>query len=225
MAVRADRWLAGVLGAPVHVVEPGGEPPQGPGLAYAKVPAADTAEVDRLAALGFRVVDVNVTLERRGPAERAQPASVVVAAERHAAALLDVAERSFRLSRFHLDPRIPGELADRVKREWVRSYLEGRRGLELLAALDGRGEAVGFLAVLEAGGARVIDLVAVAPEARGRGHGDALVAAFVARHAPAAERLLVGTQAANAPSIRLYEKHGFRFREAKLVMHRHGGPA
>lgn len=225
MAVRADSWLAGVLGTPVYAVEAGGDAPGGPGLAYAKVPAHDADELDRLAGLGFRVVDVNLTLERVGPAGVRQPESVVVAGDAHGPALLDIAETSFRYSRFHLDSRIPGELADRVKREWVRSYVERRRGLELLAALDEGGSPVGFLAVLESGGARVIDLVAVSPEARGRGHGDSLVEAFVARHAPQAERLLVGTQAANAPSIRLYEKHGFRFRDAKLVLHRHGSAA
>ncbi len=52
-----------------------------------------------------------------------------------------------------------------MKREWVRSYVEGRRGIELLAAGTD-----GFLAVLEApDGARVIDLVGVAQAAQGRG--------------------------------------------------------
>ena len=49
----------------------------------------------------------------------------------------------------------------------------------------------------------------VAPEARGRGIGRALVAAFVARHKQRAATLRVGTQLANTASIRLLENTGF----------------
>jgi hypothetical protein len=36
------------------------------------------------------------------------------------------------------------------------------------------------------------------------------------------EGFRVGTQAANAPSVRLYESLGFRFRDAQFVLHHHG---
>ena len=220
MSPRADPWLAEVLGRPVYAVDhPVGDAP--PGFYYAKVPVHEVERVREHTEDGFSVVDVNVTLVRE-PGTDPPPAPVSVGPARpdQHGALLGIAESCFRYSRFHLDPRIPDELADRVKREWVRSYLERRRGVELLAAVD-EGSPVGFLAVLERDGARLIDLVGVSAEAQGRGFGSALVAAFVARHAADGRRLLVGTQIANVPSLRLYSAHGFSVDSSAYVLHRH----
>lgn len=216
MSLRADEWLSRVLGFPVHV---GDEP--APGLVYAKVATRDVERVAELEAVGFRVVDVNVTLERLmgAPADGGDVFVEPARPDQHEA-LVDIAGRAFRWSRFHLDPLIPNELADRVKREWVRSYVTGTRGSELLAAADG-GRAVGFLAVLADGEVRVIDLIAVAPEAQGRGVGSALVAELLRRH-PGCERIRVGTQAANVDSLRFYERHGFAVAASDYVLHRHG---
>jgi ribosomal protein S18 acetylase RimI-like enzyme len=224
-ALRPDSWLSEVLGFAVYATDAAGGVPgdEGRSLTYAKVDVADTEAVARLIAQGFGVVDVNLTFAHRGSPTAAPPGVVVEPAKpEHAEALVDIAGRCFRFSRFHLDPLLPDELADRIKREWVRSYAEGRRGVELLAALGG-GRPLGFLAVLESRGARVIDLVGVAPEAQGRGTGRALVSAFVERHAAAGRELRVGTQAANVPSIRLYESLGFSLVAAAYVLHLHRG--
>jgi ribosomal protein S18 acetylase RimI-like enzyme len=215
---RRDDWLSGVLGfdawtdaAPADSMR---------ALVTRRVPAEDVDALRAAEELGFAVVDVNVTLERSGSdGIGAGDGEVAPATDEQAAALLDVAGSCFRYSRFHLDPLIPQEAADRVKREWVRSYVEGRRGIELLVAGTD-----GFLAVLEADdGARVIDLVGVAPAAQGRGVGESLVAAFAHRHGDGGRTLRVGTQIANVPSLRLYEKVGFRIVSAAYVLHRHVG--
>jgi len=219
---RRDGWLSDVLGfeawtatADSAAVVPAGGARS---LTTVRIPAEDTASLAAVEALGFSVVDVNVTLERAG-FESAHTSSVAVATPEQSEALLDVAGTCFRYSRFHLDSRITREAADRVKREWVRSYVEGTRGIELLAAGTD-----GFLAVLEAAdGARVIDLVGVAPSAQGRGVGEALVVAFGSRHGADGRTLRVGTQIANVPSLRLYEKLGFRVVSAAYVLHRHVG--
>jgi ribosomal protein S18 acetylase RimI-like enzyme len=224
-ALRRDGWLSDVLGFAVYATDAAGE---GPGddarsLTYARVDVAETEAVARLTSQGFAVVDVNLTFAHRG--DRRTVSSDVFAAParaEQAGALVDIAGRCFRFSRFHLDPRLPGELADRIKREWIRSYVEGRRGVELLAAVDDDAP-VGFLAVLESGDARIIDLVGVAPEAQGRGAGRALVSTFVERHSAPGRELRVGTQAANVPSIRLYESLGFSLVAAAYVLHLHRG--
>ncbi len=211
---RRDGWLSDVLGFDAWT----GSAPAGvaPALVTRRVATDDVDGLRAAEALGFSVVDVNVTLERAG-FDAAPAPSVAVATPDQFGALLDVAGSCFRYSRFHLDPRIPREAADRVKREWVRSYVEGTRGIELLAAGTD-----GFLAVLEAAdGARVIDLVGVAPAAQGRGIGAALVIAFGSRHGEGGRTLRVGTQIANVPSLRLYEKLGFRIVSAVYVLHRH----
>src|SRR5438093_1961982 len=128
--VRRDTWLADVLGFDVY--EGSGPGDDGRSLTYAKIGVDDTEELARLTATGFSVVDVNVTYVY-GDGTWPEPSNVEVAAPEHGDALIDIAGRCFRFSRFHLDPLIPNELADRVKREWIRSYVEGKRGSELLA--------------------------------------------------------------------------------------------
>jgi ribosomal protein S18 acetylase RimI-like enzyme len=222
---REDAWLSDVLGVPAFAVDPAGnlDRPAGRAFEYAKVLAQDVAAVARLCTHGFVPVDVNVTLVRpaRFGAPAGRGAGVRPAEPADADRLLEIADTSFRYSRFHLDPEIPQELAGRVKREWTRSYLDGRRGLELLVAVSDGGP-VGLLAVLADGDVRVIDIVAVASDRQRRGIGRALVDAFVERHGQ--RELRVGTQAANASSLRLYEGAGFRFASAAYVLHRHTRP-
>ena len=225
-SLRPDVWLSEVLGFSVYVSDGSGGVPRDDNrsLTYARVDVANTEAVARMTAQGFAVVDVNVTFAHRrsGETRRTKPILVEQARPEHGEVLADIAGRCFRFSRFHLDPNVSDELADKIKREWVRSYSSGKRGIELLAALDG-GKPVGFLAVLESGDARVIDLIGVAPEAQGRGAGRALVDAFVERHREHARELLVGTQAANIPSVRLYEAAGFALASAAYVLHLHRG--
>lgn len=222
--LRRDDWLSDVLELEVYATDATGAAPDDGrrSLTFAKVDVADTPAGVRLQDAGFRIVDTNVTFEHKGGTPAAPAVSVAPAAGGHAEALINLAGRAFRYSRFHLDPALPDDLANRVKREWVRNYTTGRRGLELLAAVDGA-TPVGFLAVLEQGDARVIDLVAVAPEAQGRGVGRTLVDTFVRRHAGNGRRLVVGTQLANAPSLRLYAACGFEVASASYVFHLHRG--
>ncbi len=225
--VSADAWLTGLFGRPVSRVEPGADVSflPSPGFAYAKVPVGDVAEVSRLEIAGFRAVDVNMILARGGGDVPAPSAPIVRVDAAMAPAVLDIAGSCFRYSRFHLDPSVDDALANRIKREWARSYAEGRRGHSLWAALDG-GKPAGFLAVLtaETGGKRqaVIDLIGVTAASQGRGLGRDLTRFFI-REFAAYDELLVGTQAANAPSIRLYESCGFRVSRAAYVLHRHAG--
>lgn len=220
--LQRDAWLSDALGFDAFTATSAPlvpEPTAGRALTTYRVQANDVAALAAAEDAGFRVIDVNVTLERSG-GDGVSIGSAAPATPAQHAALLDVAGSCFRYSRFHLDPLVPRELADRVKREWVRSYVEGRRGVELLAD-DAE---AGFLAVLEApDGARVIDLIGVAGEAQGRGVGESLVSTFVARHGVGGRVLRVGTQVANVASMRLYEKLGFRVAGSTYVLHRHTG--
>jgi ribosomal protein S18 acetylase RimI-like enzyme len=226
--VREDAWLANVLERPVFVVDDvDSVPPDlAPGFYYAKVPVDQVERVGKLSAAGFTVVGVQVTLARTLADARSPTSTVVVehARPEHAEALLNIAASCFRYSRFHLDPELSEQEADRLKREWVRSYAEARRGLGLLAALDEHGLPVGFLCVLQVGEARAIDLIGVAPHAQRRGVGTALVDAFVRLYGADGAELRVGTQIANLPSLALYQQLGFTIVSAVYVLHRHSAP-
>lgn len=229
--IEADKWLSDVLGRPAFKVALGGAEPLGaharshPGaFYYSKVPTDDVRSVAALAEAGMVTVDVNVTLTRAPSPPPAPPPHVRLVRPDEAAEVAAMAGRSFRQSRFHLDPAFSKEVADKVKREWIANAARGQRGDALLVATE-QGKPVGFLAALTAGTDAVIDLIAVDPSAQGRGHGRALVDAFVARYHAAHPVLRVGTQAANVGSLALYQKAGFSITSTQYVLHLHAGGA
>jgi len=199
-----------------------------PAFYYSKLPTERVGDVSALTRLGFSVVDVSVTLERRGSALTGKPIRNVVAVREsrptERADILEIAESCFVYSRFHLDPQIPNEVANAVKRAWVDNYCKRQRGDRLFVAeIDGT--PVGFLAAIRrmVGKQRawIIDLVGVHRDYQRRSVGRALVDCFVRESHADADMLKVGTQAANVPSIALYEKCGFRVAETAYVLHAH----
>jgi ribosomal protein S18 acetylase RimI-like enzyme len=223
--VREDTWLGERLERPVLTFEDGDDPAEvarataerAPAFAQAKVGTADVATAAALQDAGFRVVDVNVTLSRRAGVAEA-PQDVGDAGETDRDAVLEIAGRHYDVSRFHRDAAIPRSVANAIKRDWAAAYLDGQRGERLLVVRrDDR--AVGFLAVLAPSAAvRVIDLVAVHPDARGSGAGSALVNALLAS---GDGRVDVGTQIANTGALRFYERLGFVVGETRYVLHLH----
>lgn len=224
-----DVWLAERLGVPSYRVRPG--PPSelagsldevGGAFLYAKIPAGRPEQVEALEDVGFHVVDTNVRFGRpvrRSTAPQSAGPQVRPARAEDEQAVAAIAENGFEHSRFHLDRQIARSTADRIKADWVRAWFAGRRGEAMLVA-EAEGRVTGFCQLLASGPVAVIDLIAVARDARGQGTGRALVDA-VDRCMPEAERIEVGTQVANTQSIRLYEAAGFRLLGAEYVLHRH----
>lgn len=240
VSIERDAWLSDALGREAfRVLFPDldaaeraaadGNVPAPPAGAFltAKVPADRIGLVRGLSAAGFCVVDMNITLERAPDAGALRgDTGVRTARPGDEASVLEIAGSCFRYSRFHLDPAIPRAVADGVKRAWMKSYFDGRRGDGVwVAEADGRPG--GFLAQLTAqeGGedVKVIDLIGVSPASARRGLGGALVARFLREAAGKCRRVRVGTQAANLPSLRLYEAAGFRAAAAHYVLHAHAG--
>jgi GNAT superfamily N-acetyltransferase len=253
MKIEADVWLAAIIGHDVLKVSvdagevAGGVDTgtgwetlsshisgQARGTYYAKVDVTRIDIVKQLGELGFYVVDVNVTfgLNKAKASPRIQPqpgfrCQIGEAPAGQHEQVLEIARSCFRFSRFHLDPRIPLEIANQIKHDWILNYLLQKRGERLwVATVDGR--AVGFLAVIagnDAGRAyRAIDLIGVAPAYQGQGIGQALVAFFVDFYKDRSDFLQVGTQIANLPSLRLYPKFGFSLVKSAYVMHLHVPP-
>jgi ribosomal protein S18 acetylase RimI-like enzyme len=225
--VHEDPWLGEMMGCAAFRVDGSGDPTKvaahvttttSPTFHFAKVPTDRVADVAALSRLGFSVVDTNVTFELTREIEVPAKADVGDIRDGEAAQVLDIAGSAFRYSRFHLDPQVGIDIAHRIKREWIGNYVLRKRGDLLIVARD-KGKVVGFLAPLVAHGTAVIDLVAVATDAQGRGAGRALTAAFAQRYKGMPR--IVGTQVANVPSIRLYTKLGFQLQKSAYVMHLH----
>lgn len=246
MTVEKDAWLASIFGYDVYrvtlvdggldslreeiasVLEEDGQRRRA--FLFARAATERVDLLHALSGLGFQVVDVNVTFER-STSHGAMPVGastvkVCLAEPRHQGDVLRIAGSCFRYSRFHLDPLVPDGTADGIKRAWVSSYIQGLRGEALwIALIDGR--PVGFAAMLaqESGGMRrmVIDLIGVDTDHHGQGVGTQMVASVVDAYAQKCDRVIVGTQAANIPSMRLYERCGFRVASTTYVLHLHSG--
>ena len=190
---------------------------------YAKVPVESVAQANALAGSGFQIVDVNVVFERQPGSQPAPAGSIRVRDFQPAdeTATLEIARTAFLYSRFHLDPFVPNELANKIKQEWVANYIRRHRGERLLVA-EVDGKVAGFLALLETSDRTgVIDLIGVAVNMQGRGVGRSLVQYHVRDAAGKYSRLIVGTQIANVPSMRLYESCGYHISSAAYVLHAH----
>lgn len=203
------------LGGPVYRLDADG--PAADAVAWAR--GADVRLISRrrpgeahapaagLAQAGFRQVERLVTLQRQ-PTAVATP-DIRLATPGDSAAVIALAAGAFRFDRFHADPAISDAAADGLKAAWVRNGLGGRADWPLVA-VDARDQPVGFNLVMIREDAAVIDLIAVAPDAQGRGYGRQLVAAALDRATQAGLRAVrVGTQTENAASLALYAAMGF----------------
>ncbi len=190
-------------------------------MVYTRVPVGDVPAVGALQRVAFRLVDTTVTLDR--PLfDRCEPAGGEIRPARPSdeAQVVALARTSFGHSRFHQDPAIGADRADRLKSEWVANFFRGRRGDALVVATD-RGRVIGFLLALAADDdAVVIDLVAVDESCRGRRIAGALTRAVQSDFAQATG-LRVGTQLANAAALRAYQGLGFAVTSAAYVLHFH----
>lgn len=192
---------------------------------YAKVDCSAISEVQALESAGFHLVDTNVTLEwqnseSRQPTHQDKNYEVRMADSADAKATEELAAQGFVCSRFHLDPMVSDRMASEIKRQWAGNYFKGQRGDWMIVA-NHHDTIVGFNQILRRDDALIIDLIAVHPDHRGKG----LATAMIRKAAIACggwQRMLVGTQIANIPSLCAYQKLGFRMRGSSYVFHYHG---
>ncbi|MFP6757412.1 MAG: GNAT family N-acetyltransferase [Alphaproteobacteria bacterium] len=191
-------------------------------LVSCRVSENDRAALDSLQGNGFRVVECLLTHGRPlDDAPRALPDGIERGGASNAEACAEIARRAFAYDRFHADPRIPDAAADRLKGQWMRNACAGRADA-VLVALEG-GRVVGFNACLLAGDRAVIDLIAVAETAQGRGWGRKLVDGALACYAGKAAEMRVGTQSRNLASLALYRACGFAVVDTAMTLHAHLG--
>ncbi len=231
-----DTWLSQIAGLQCYNVIPTSEVmdfagmPTNTGSFYtAKVDVGEVERVDELLCRGFRVVDTALTFQsdvhRRPitPHHRSTEFIIDSVTPEDVDAVVEIAASTFRFSRFHLDPHFSDFVADRIKGEWARNLARGERGAGCLVARKA-GRVVAFLGYLHADAqapAIVIDLIAVDGAEQGQGVGTAIVEVLQAKAGLHGRAVLVGTQAANRGSVRLYENLGFRLHSAAYVLHRH----
>jgi GNAT superfamily N-acetyltransferase len=195
----------------------------GPAFCSAKVRPGDIEQMHGLERLGFRLVDTNIQLQHLAPAHMSAShvggIDISWAEDRDEQGVRQCAKLCFSQSRFHLDPLIPLEAANKLKSDWAGNFFRGKRGDAMVVARENI-RVVGFLQVLKPSSRSwVIDLVGADNACRRRGMGRALVS-FAAQHL-AGKTIQVGTQAANLTSIGFYQRLGFSMKGIQHVFHMH----
>jgi len=227
-----DEWLTRILGCHVYRldidrpeeycrgIEPDW-PPEDRWFIYTKAATNSLELINALEDAGFRLVESNLQLEKsidlKPDAIKQQ--RVRFATPEDEAAVNIVSERSFVYSRFHLDPAISNNLADKIKAAWAVNYFTGQRGDAMVLAED-QGKVAGFMQLLFQDDVLIIDLIAVDPTRREMGLACEMVS-FALCNLAGFRLLRVGTQVSNIPSIRFYEKLGFRIVKSQYVLHKH----
>ena len=194
---------------------------QGKVFCYSKVGTADLSGIGFLESLRFNLIEANVTLKKKigTPVGAAQEVNVRFAQDQDREGVRTMGAHNFTYSRFHMDPLIPRDLANEVKACWAENFFLKKRGDNMVVAIKDSSPA-GFLQLLYSGKDLVIDLIAVEEKFRRMGIARAMIH-FAETALRGFEEIAVGTQIANVPSIRLYEKLGFTVASSAYTFHYH----
>lgn len=197
-----------------------------------RVDAADLSSLHVLERSGFVTMDGLLTfafdLAQHTPAGTGHNFKIrlATAADADAAALL--AGTAYVHDRFHSDPFIPRERADRLHATWLRNSCQGRAADAVVLVEDQTG-LLGYVTCAVQGnseeplGRKMGTIVLVATDERARGLGvghAATMAALEWFRQEGCEIVEVGTQLRNIPAARLYQKCGFRMVGSSVSLRR-----
>lgn len=235
LVLKQDHWLSAVLNKEVFHAHVEGKGPldesevrhelRGKEFVDIKIPCHDILNLHTLFDSGFKVVDTNLTFSCEGSDDDSTDniGHVVCrdAKNEDEDSIRKIAAENFIYSRFHLDPEIDKQFADKVKEEWVANFFRNERGEQMLVAEIGENLA-GFCQLLKPNENQIIiDLIAVHKIFQRTGAAEMMIKK-IRSSLGLQKELVVGTQAANIPSVRLYEKSQMRLLSSKYVLHYHG---
>lgn len=188
-------------------------------LWQAKVPSERVDVIDALSQQDFHLVegeaDLVINIKRT---ER--QTGVRIAREAQIPMLRRAAEQAFGQSRFRAPWFNPAD-GGRFYSQWVENAVRGTFDNQCLIACDAQGALQGFVSMSETAGDVRIGLLAVLPEAQGKGLGQRLLmAAADWGRARRLARLRVATQLSNLTAMRLYLRSGARLESTAYWFYR-----
>ena len=227
-----DPWLSEMLGKPSYHVRSSFSQdiseldlPLAESFVDARVDQWDTRTLMDLQAVGFRVMDCNVNLVRDAVSFSINPhkaQNIRFAVGRDHEKVRALALASFRHNRFHRDPQIPSSAASRIKEIWASNFFNGKRGEWMVVAELVNGDIGGFLQLyLDDAKKLVVDLIAVSPSHKRLGLASQMISFAWRECGNNISGMAVGTQLSNIESFQLYQKLGFKLREASYSLHLH----
>ena len=185
-------------------------------LVSIRIQSPDDATTRVFENAGFRKVEDMLSYSRRIFQSARGSDSVRVASNDDIESISQIGESSFSFDRFHSDPLIDNNKADKLKRAWSRNCLTHRASKVFVFQDEKVG---GFLACVKTKYALVIDLIAVAEEKRGLGVGRDLIGACEEYYQEQCNVYSVSTQSSNKASINLYNSCGFQLVSKQATFH------
>ena len=190
-----------------------------------RLPAHLTAHRRSLECCGFHLIEcyleLEADLENTSPLKDDSGFKTRFHEDHDIADLAEIAYKSFAESRFHSDPLIDDAAANESRADWVRNACAGRADFVLVS--ENAGELMGFVIGTRNGNALNLDLIAISSAYRRKGIGGQLTNAFFEEaKSRGASKAIVGTQAHNTASLRMYQKSGFILSNASFSYHLHG---
>lgn len=171
---------------------------------------------------GFRFIEMiyqpELTLAEEQPVE-AESLSPRLASAEDLWRVVRIAGTAFGHERFHMDPRLPDEIADRRYQNWARSSLT-HPSQRLMVLFDGEELVAFFVTEDQADGTCYWHLNAVARELQGKGFGRRAWTAMI-RHAKlhGLKRIRTSIVARNHRVLNLYARLGFSFPAPQMTFH------
>jgi len=200
---------------------------QGLSVIFARIRLNDLPTIQSLEKEGAILTDVLYTfyinLERKlEPVGSSSVAEVAEANERDEHVLMEIGKKVFEVDHFHADPYLPRGKCDEVYPKWIFSCLKGLVDVVLVAKKGGK--PIGFVTcnvehLINGYSYGIIDLVGVEKKHEGKGIGSLLVSKALKWFSNHTKSVYVGTQTANIPAVRLYEKAGFRQVLSEATLH------
>jgi GNAT superfamily N-acetyltransferase/N-acetylglutamate synthase-like GNAT family acetyltransferase len=197
----------------------------------ARTDASDLVAMHTLEEFGFELIDgiqtfgVRMTEANTLSGGRSPSIEVGLFETWQLEGVLKIAGSSYRFDRFHSDPALDADVADRLHQEWVANACAGAAADAVFVASE-NGQVLGFVTVkldpeiICVNGSRLATIVLVATGKESRGRGIAKLATLAAVNwlrNNNASAVQVGTQLRNIPAGRLYEQCGFRLIGASLT--------
>ncbi|MDF7661008.1 dTDP-4-amino-4,6-dideoxy-D-galactose acyltransferase [Erwiniaceae bacterium L1_54_6] len=218
-------WESGFFGVQTARLDVDGDTPltqalQRPCALWQIKVAADRNDViDAISQHGFQLVegeaDLAINIKRT---ER--QTGVRIARETQIPQLRTAAAQAFRLSRFRA-PWFQADDSSRFYAQWIENAVRGTFDNQCLIASDEQGVLQGFVSIREQNDDARIGLLAVLPEAQGKGIGQRLLlAAADWGRVRQLNRLRVATQLSNLTAMRLYLRSGARLESTAYWFYR-----
>lgn len=134
-------------------------------------------------------------------------------------AVVRLAEQCFSHERFHVDPRLDSQAANRRYGNWVRNTA-GHSGQRLLKITEGDALVAFFVVEAFETDSAYWHLTAVVPEFQGKGYGKRVWRAVMGWHRDrGAESLSTTISVRNVPVLNLYSSLNFRFLPPEMTFH------